>query len=578
MSPRPASGRGRLDGASPESPLGRRTRRRIVYDGNRPAASGAVETKATMALSRYLSESARRHPGRVAVEEESGGGIRYRDLEALSDRVRDRLVRRGVRPGDRVALCLPKTIDGVALIFGILKARAAYVPLDPTGPPSRAAMILSDCGVSAVFVAESLRAGLAAELSGLAAAPPLVALDAPGGGRALAAWLEREGARDPAPQAPGRQPEPDERAYILYTSGSTGRPKGVVLSHRNAESFVEWCAETFAPRESDRFSSHAPFHFDLSILDLYLPLRQAATLVLIGEKTAKEPQALAALLERARLSVWYSTPSILRLLTQYGKLRERDCSSLRLVLFAGEVFPTAQLRLAMEQLPGAAWFNLYGPTETNVCTWHPIPAVIPPERTEPFPIGRVCRQLEARVVDPDGRPVAPGAEGELLIRGPNVMQGYWNLPEQTARAFLGDDPRERWYRTGDLVVEEAGGVLRYLGRRDRMVKKRGYRVELGEIEACLHHHPQVFEAAVVAVPDASGELRVVGNVATAGGERLSLIALKRFCAERLPVYMVPDAFRFHERLPKTSTDKIDYQTLAKLALEAPELGSRVGRG
>jgi amino acid adenylation domain-containing protein len=531
-----------------------------------------------VALHWYLGESARKWADRVAVEEESGEGISYRDLEALSDRVRDRLVGRGVRPGDRVALCLPKTIDGVAAVFGILKAGAAYVRLDPTGPPARAATILADCGVAAAFVAESLQQGLLAELAGLAAAPPLLVLDEPGGGRGLAAFLAREDQREPVPAAASRESAPDERAYILYTSGSTGRPKGVVLSHRNAESFVEWCAETFQPRESDRFSSHAPLHFDLSILDLYLPMRQGATVVLIGEKTAKEPQALAALLERARISVWYSTPSTLRLLTQYGKLRERDCSSLRLVLFAGEVFPTAQLRLAMEQLAGAAWFNLYGPTETNVCTWHPIPAEIPPEQTEPFPIGRVCPQLEAAVLDPDGRPVTRGAEGELCIRGPNVMQGYWNLPEQTARAFFGDDPRERWYRTGDLVVEQAEGVFRYLGRRDRMVKKRGYRVELGEIEACLHRHPRVFEAAAVAVADPGGDLRVVGHVATAGGERLSLIALKRFCAERLPVYMVPDAFEFHERLPKTSTDKVDYQTLAKLALEAPALAIPGGRG
>jgi amino acid adenylation domain-containing protein len=518
---------------------------------------------AFMSLHQYLSASARRRPDHVAVEEESGVGIPYRDLDALSDRVRDRLARLGVRSGDRVGLCLPKTIDAVAAIFGILKAGAAYVPVDPTGPPARDAFILADCGVSAVFVAAALRDGLARELERLGAAPHLLVLDGPTGGRGLEAWLSREAALDAAPPVASRDPAPEERAYVLYTSGSTGRPKGVILSHGNAESFVEWCAATFEPRDGDRFSSHAPLHFDLSILDLYLPVRQGATVVLIGEKTGKEPAAIAALIERARLSVWYSTPSILRLLTQYGRLRERDCSALRLVLFAGEVFPTAHLRVAVEQLPGAAWFNLYGPTETNVCTYHPIPTPIPPDRTAPFPIGRVCEQLEAMVVDPSGQPVARGSEGELCIRGPNVMQGYWNLPEATARAFLGDDPRDRWYRTGDLVVEEQGGIYRYLGRRDRMVKKRGYRVELGEVEACLHHHPQVFEAAVVAVEDGGGDLRVVGHVATAGGERLSIIALKRFCAERLPVYMVPDAFRLHDRLPKTSTDKVDYQTLMK---------------
>jgi len=473
-------------------------------------------------------------------------------------------VRIGLRRGDRVALCLPKTIDAVAAILGILKAGAAYVPLDPTGPASRAAAIVSDCGVAAVFVAASLHGAVAGELARQRAEPPLLVLEKPGGGRALLAFLAREDARDPAPPVASHDASPDERAYILYTSGSTGRPKGVVLSHRNAESFLAWCAEAFAPRESDRFSSHASLHFDLSILDLFLALRHGAMVVLIGERTAKEPQALAALIERTGLTVWYSTPSVLRLLTQYGRLPERNLSTLRLVLFAGEVFPIAPLRATVERVPGAAWFNLYGPTETNVCTWQPIPVPIPPERTEPFPIGRVCPQLAARVVGPDGRPVARGCEGELCIRGPNVMQGYWNLPEATARAFVGGGSEEGWYRTGDLVVESDAGVFRYLGRLDRMVKKRGYRVELGEIETCLNAHPELFEAAVVAVEAASGDLRVVGHVATAGGERLSLIALKRFCAERLPVYMVPDAFRFHARLPKTSTDKIDYQTLKGL--------------
>jgi amino acid adenylation domain-containing protein len=502
-------------------------------------------------------------PDRVAVEEEGGAAITYRALDALSDRARDRLAAGGVRPGERVALCLPKTIDAVAAIHGILKAGAAYVPLDPTGPASRAAMILADCGARAAFVAASLRDALAAEAERAGARPSWLVIDDPGGGRGIAALLDREDARDPAPAIATHASAPDDLAYILFTSGSTGRPKGVVLTHRNAESFVEWCAETFSPSASDRFSSHAPLHFDLSILDLYLPLRCGAAVILIGEKTSKEPAALAELIERAHISVWYSTPSILKLLAQYGKLRERDCSALRTVFFAGEVFPIPALRAAMEQLPSARWFNLYGPTETNVCTWHPIPAEIPPEQTQPFPIGRVCRQLEAQVVGPDGAALPTGAEGELVIRGPNVMQGYWQLPERTAAAFLGDDPRTRWYRTGDLVVEEPGGVYRYVGRRDRMVKKRGYRVELGEIESCLHRHAQIFEAAVVAVPDAAGELRVVAHVATTGGAKLSLIALKRFCSESLPLYMVPDAFQFHAELPKTSTDKLDYQALAK---------------
>ncbi|MDH3686180.1 MAG: AMP-binding protein, partial [Myxococcales bacterium] len=166
------------------------------------------------------------------------------------------------------------------------------------------------------------------------------------------------------------------------------------------------------------------------------------------------------------------------------------------------------------------------------------------------------------VVDPELRPVATGEEGELCIRGPGVMQGYWNRPDLTEDALARVGAGAPWYRTGDVVVEEAGGIYRFVGRRDRMVKKRGYRVELGEIEACLYRNPKVAEAAVVALDGEDG-VKVRAHLSAREGEKLSIIALKRFCAEHLPGYMVPDAFEFHEALPKTSTDKIDYQTLKR---------------
>jgi acyl-CoA synthetase (AMP-forming)/AMP-acid ligase II len=195
-----------------------------------------------------------------------------------------------------------------------------------------------------------------------------------------------------------------------------------------------------------------------------------------------------------------------------------------------------------------------------VCTHYEVVLPVDEARAVPYPIGKVCDHLFGEVVDPDGKPVAPGSEGELVIRGPNVTQGYWNLAEQTAAAFLTLDGM-RWYRTGDLVAAEPDGNLRFLGRRDRMVKKRGYRVELGEIEACLYRHPKIAEAAVVAIPDEAAGLIVRAHIATKAGGKLGMIELKRFCSEHIPVYMIPDTFHFHASLPKTSTDKIDYQTL-----------------
>ena len=519
-----------------------------------------------MFIHQFLEHSAQAWPQQIAVEEETGRTITYQALAALSDRLCDRLRHMGVCRGDRVGLYLPKSIDAVAAIFGVLKAGAAYVPVDPGAPAARNAYILNDCGVRVLVAERSLAEKLRAEIAASAAGPHLLLLDGVAGGRALRLALDELDQNDPAPAAVTEPVQADDLAYILYTSGSTGKPKGVMLSQLNASSFVDWCSELFQPNASDRFSSHAPFHFDLSILDLFLCLKHGATLILIGTELGKEPARLAAFIAEKRITSWYSTPSILSLLTQYGKLAQHDYSAVRLVLFAGEVFPIKHLKALRQILPAPRYFNLYGPTETNVCTYYEIPRHIPEEQNRPYPIGKICSHLESMVVDESGRPVIAGQEGELCIRGSGVMQGYWNLPERTATAFLVDIGNQRWYKTGDIVLEAVDGNYIYVGRRDRMIKKRGYRVELGEIEAGLYRHPAVKEAAVVALADEDQGVRVKAYLSCKEGEtRPSLVELKRFCAENLPVYMVPDLFAFQEALPKTSTDKIDYRKLQELS-------------
>ncbi len=515
-------------------------------------------------LHQLLLHATRLFPDRLAVEEPGHGMVTYQELATLSDRVRDRLAVLGVRAGDRVGLYMHKSIDAVASILGILKNGAAYVPVDPGAPAARNAYILNNCAVRVVIVEERFEAKLRDELAQLGTTPQLFLLEGTGGGVPLCQALDRKDAQSPAPAVPTAIPVQDDIAYILYTSGSTGRPKGVILSHENAVSFVDWCSEVFQPQENDRFSSHAPFHFDLSILDIYVPLKHGATLVLIAEDIGKEPQRLAHLIAEKRISVWYSAPSILSLLVQYGNLERCDYSALRLVLFAGEVFPVKHLRALQSSLPGPRYFNLYGPTETNVCTFYEIPAHIPKERVVPFPIGQTCSHFQTKVVDEHGHEVPAGEEGELCVSGRGVMQGYWALPEQSARAFLMDDAGQRWYKTGDVVVKAPDGNYTFLGRRDRMVKRRGYRVELGEIEAGLYGHPAVKEAAVIALPDEEAGVKIKAFLSCRDAERPSLIALKRFCAEHLPLYMIPDLFSWHDALPKTSTDKIDYQRLKEM--------------
>jgi amino acid adenylation domain-containing protein len=532
-------------------------------------------------LSQLLEDAAARRPDHPAVEDERGDRLTYAQLLGGADRVATRLSRWGTGRGDRVGLWLPKGPEAVTAIHGILRAGAAYVPADPTGPPARAAAILADAGAKAAVVSARLAPALRAEWPGGSPLPRLILVGdesaASGDGDAStvagaaaapigpgdAPWAEVMTDDAPSPLAPLRAE--DDLAYILFTSGSTGQPKGVMLSHANALTFLDWCREALGPWSlDDRFSSHAPLHFDLSIFDLFVACRNAATVVLIGEGTGKDPGRLGDLMANRAISVWYSAPSILSMLVERGDLDRPGFPAPRLVLFAGEVFAMAPLRRLRSAWPLARMWNLYGPTETNVCTAHPIPAEIPADRDEPFPIGRACRPMQARVVDHDGRYVAPGTLGELVIAGPGVMRGYFGRPDLTEAAFFIDADGTRWYRTGDLVREDGDGCFEFHGRRDRMIKRRGYRIELGEIESTLYRHEGVERVGVVARTGEAG-VSIEAFVALKPDRKKSIIAMKRHCSTYLPNYMIPDTITFIDGLPATSTDKVDYQRLAALA-------------
>jgi non-ribosomal peptide synthetase component F len=278
------------------------------------------------------------------------------------------------------------------------------VPVDPGAPVARGAYILQDCAVKA----GDRRSGAADRLAQRTRGPGRDAgadrrrRELQDGGAGLRLALD---AGEQAPVADTVRSAASDLAYILYTSGSTGKPKGVMLSHENAVSFVDWCSETFAPTAADRFSSHAPFHFDLSILDLHVCLKHGATLVLIGEDIGKDAPRLAQLIAEERISIWYSAPSILALLAQYGSLATARllgaaAGAVRRRGFSGQAFAHA-LRASTR----ARYFNLYGPTETNVCTWYEVPLPVAPERSTPYPIGRVCSHLRARVLDEHGAAV-----------------------------------------------------------------------------------------------------------------------------------------------------------------------------
>jgi len=510
-------------------------------------------------LQHLLTEAAALRPQRPAVA--SGGGeLSYSELDRLSTKVARALLRRGVQPGDRVAILVSKSAGAVIGLYGALKAGACYVPLDTKAPVERLGYVVRDCA-AAVIIADGTTAAQAAVLA-----------DGVPGSRGVL-----------VPGSPDVASEPDERiedlaietdlAYILYTSGSTGTPKGVMISHRNSLTFVEWAAAAARLTESDRVCSPAPLHFDLSVFDVFATCRAGACMAVLPDGTATFPVSIARWIQTAQISVWYSVPSVLTLLACYGGLQNFDLSHLHTVIFAGEVFPPKYLARLMAELPNARYLNWYGPTETNVCTAFEVPADGTDDAT-PAPIGKACANTEVFAVATDGSRVSvPGEEGELYARGPSVMQGYWGQPAKTHEVLVANPFQpsrdELVYRTGDLVTLDPDGNYIYVGRRDSMVKIRGYRVELGEVETALYRHPAIKEAAVLPVSDELLGSRLRAVITTVkgegevGGTEVTRENVMDHCRQWLPSYMVPDVIDFREALPRTSTGKVDRAGLAR---------------
>jgi amino acid adenylation domain-containing protein len=528
-------------------------------------SSDQEEATTVFALHHLLERATEVDPAKEAVRCD-GRSLTYEELDRAANAVAGALIDGGVRRGDRVGLFLPKSVEAVAALYGVLKAGAAYVPMDPKAPVVRAATIAGDCTVSALVTTGERASPLLSELAPhrphmiLTVGDEQTAepLDVPWVG-----YAEVTSNRHPA--RPPVSAIDTDLAYILYTSGSTGRPKGVMLTHRHALTFVEWCAEKIGTGPEDRFSNHAPFHFDLSVFDLYVAAHGGATVSVVPEATAYFGADLAAFIRHEGITVWYSVPSALMLLTRAAE--PGSLPSLRAVVFAGEVYPTKHLRSLRSLVPDAALWNLYGPTETNVCTYYRVDDLADDDR--PIPIGRACENTEVFALREDGQVAGVGEEGELYVRGSLVMKGYWGDPDRTAEVLvqnpLAPGVPEFVYRTGDLVRLRPDGDYDFFGRRDHQIKSRGYRIELGEIEASLHGHPRILEAVAVAVPHEEWGKAIVAFVVPRDGASITENEVKQHVSRRLPRYMVPARAEVVAELPRTSTGKADRTRLAEEA-------------
>ena len=472
---------------------------------------------------------AQRAGDRLAVRG-TGQSLTYRALEESANRMARRLRAMGVARGDRVGLCTQRTPEMVVGLLGILKAGAAYVPLDPGYPRERVHFMAGDAQLKAM-VTDGPSEAAQGPFS-----QPVVRIDQP-----LA-----EGAEPLAPSS-----QPDDPAYLIYTSGSSGKPKGVVVPHRAVVNFIASIVREPGVRADDVVLALTTLSFDIAVLEIYLPLSVGARVALATRDEAQDGAALARLIDREEVTVVQATPSTWRLLLAEGWKGRPGLKA----LCGGEGLPSelsARLLKVVDQL-----WNMYGPTETTV--WSTCCRLLPGERVS---IGRPIANTEIHVLDAFGNQQPLGVAGELVIGGEGVALGYWQRPDLTDEKFVADPwrPGRRMYRTGDLALWGADGRLYHLGRNDGQVKLRGHRIELQEIEAVLARNPAVGQVVVGVREVTAGDARLVAWWKRRGpGDDASLRAA---LSSELPDYMIPQRFVEVDAFPLTPNQKIDRKALA----------------
>ncbi|MDE3154023.1 MAG: amino acid adenylation domain-containing protein, partial [Acidobacteriota bacterium] len=472
----------------------------------------------------------------------------YRALNEEANRLAWSLVEAGVGPGTLVGICLERSIEMVAAVIGVLKAGAAYLPLDPVNPDLRLRALLDDAGTRVVITQRSLAPRVAAE------GVRLLDLEAPDG------WRSSH-----APVDPGLGIHPESPIYVLYTSGSTGRPKGTVLPHRAMTNLIRWHLRTLTGGQ--RTLQLASLGFDASFHEFFATLGSGGSLVLVPEEVRRDPEALAGLLTAERVEKAIVPVVVLSQLAERLLEQGTDrCALTELTATGEQLVITDAVRRFFAQRPACALWNHYGPTETHVVTAFRL-AGAPADWSSHPSIGRPIDNTGVRLLDARLRPVPIGVPGRLYISGPSLATCYLGRPALTAERFLpdpfADAPGERMYDTGDLARWGRDGCLEFLGRIDDQIKIRGHRVELGEVESALGAHPEVRQA-VVLVRDLGAARQLVAYLVVER-DAITLADIRDFLADRLPDYMIPAHFVVLDRLPLNKNGKVD-----RAVLPAPE--------
>ncbi|MEW6445860.1 MAG: amino acid adenylation domain-containing protein [Pseudomonadota bacterium] len=526
--------------------------RRLLLDGwNPPAPSSPTQASDMPTIQARFESHVSRDPGALALSFHNQT-LSYGELDAQANRVARLLVSRGIRRGDRIGVCMHRGPDLIVALLGVLKAGAAYVPLDPAYPLERLEFIVSDADCPLVL-SESV---ISLEFAN--ANVPRLNIDG------LGAFDDLDATSLDV------QTRGDDLAYVIYTSGSTGQPKGVMVEHRQVCRLFDSTESWFGFSACDAWTFFHSFAFDFSVWEIWGALTYGGRLVIVPYSTSRSPEEFYSLIVRERVTVLNQTPSAFAQLMRVDEQAEPRVESLRLVIFGGEAlnFPMLAPWFERHEAHAPRLVNMYGITETTVhVTYQPVlPDML--HGREVSVIGRPIPDLSVYILDPWGHPSPIGIPGELYVGGAGVARGYLNRPELNARHFLTNPFREgeRLYRTGDLARFLPDGRIDYLGRIDHQVKIRGFRIELGEIESVLTQHSGIEEALVVAREEEDGK-HLVAYLVTPDGKPLSIEALRAYLNEHLPAFMAPSAFVFIRAFPLTNNGKID-----RKALPAPEYG------
>lgn len=507
-----------------------------------------------MRIEQFLTDKAASHPRKVALVTDRKR-LRYEELDNLSSRLAGALAKNDVKRNDRVLIFMDNCWEAAVSIFAVLKAGATFSPINASTKTDKLAFILADCEASAILTQAKLMPVVAEAVAGKA--PIFVAStlgpngQCPAGAASFTDCLANE------PREIDHHGIDVDLAMLIYTSGSTGRPKGVMMSHRNCDAASDSITTYLKNTPDDIILNVLPLAFDYGLYQLLMAVRMGATLVL--EKSFAFPQAIFDRIREEGVTGLPLVPTMAAMILQMRDLQPGFLPSLRYITNTAAALPIAHIERMRSLFPGVQLYSMYGLTECKRCTY------LPPEELDrrPGSVGIAIPNTEAFVVDEDGKRAAPDVAGELVIRGPHVMQGYWRNEAATQRMLRpGPNAWEKVLYTGDLFKADKDGFLYFVGRKDDIIKTRGEKVAPKEVEAVLHAHPGIAEAVVVGLPDP-----VLGQAISAlvvlSDPALTEKDIIRHCARHLEDFMVPKSIEFRSELPKTETGKISRRLAAE---------------